>query len=305
MKDALYKLHNALLAHPDITIIANEPMSRHTSVKIGGAAELFCELSSVEAVCVALNCARELDIEPFIMGNGTNLLVDDSGIPGAVFKINGGKCEVSGDCICVDAGVSIATLARKAKDNSLSGLECAYGIPGTVGGAVVMNAGAYGFEIKDVLVESTYLDENGIVKTLGTDEHNFGYRTSFFKEHPKCIVLSAKIKLIRGNKEEIEGKMNDILARRREKQPLEFPSAGSVFKRPEGYFTGALIEQSGLKGYSIGGAQVSEKHAGFIINKDNATGKDVKELIEYIKETVFENYGVELEREVLYAPSRK
>lgn len=298
----LDKLYENLCDHKDIICRKDEPISKHTSFKIGGMAKLFCELKSEEAIGYAIAEARKLDISPFILGNGTNILFPDEGVEYPIFKISDSEIKMNGDELFVTAGTSLIQLSIFAKENSLSGFEFAYGIPGTVGGAIVMNAGAYGSEIKDVLVESTYLDENGNIKILSADEHNFGYRESFYKENPKNVVLNAKFKLISGNREEIGAKMADILSRRRDKQPLEYPSAGSVFKRPEGYFAGALIEQSGLKGHTIGGAQVSEKHAGFIVNRGDATCEDVKKLIEYIKEKVYKDSGVTLECEVMFAP---
>lgn len=302
MKSSFEKLHSELSLCKDIICRKDELLSKHTSFKIGGKTELFCELNSESAISYAFLKARELDITPYVLGNGTNILFPDDGVNYPVFKICGKKIDVSDDVITCDAGVSLMQISLEAKKNGLTGFEFAYGIPGTVGGAVVMNAGAYGSEIKDVLIESTYLDASGNIKTLKADEHNFGYRKSFYKENPENIVLSAKFKLNQGNTDEIAEKMSDILSRRKEKQPLEYPSAGSVFKRPEGYFAGALIEQSGLKGHTIGGAQVSEKHAGFIINRGGAAYDDVKKLVEYIKDRVYKEYGVNLECEIIFAP---
>lgn len=305
MDRALQELYKILNGHPDATLLWNEPMTKHTTFKIGGPAELFCELKTPQVAVHALEAAYRLGIRPFVMGNGSNLLVADEGIPGAVFKISGGECRRSGIFVALDAGVTLAAVARFALRQGLSGFEFAYGIPGTVGGAVVMNAGAYGFEMQDVLVETSYLTPEGEVVRIGRRDHEFGYRTSFFKTHPDCVVLTTKIGLREGDPAQIEEKMNEILERRRSKQPLELPSAGSVFKRPAGHYAGGLIEQCGLKGYRIGGAEVSPKHAGFIVNVGGATAADVLRLIEHIQETVLRECGVVLECEVLCAPCRK
>ncbi len=304
MTDRFEKLYNELSSHEGIVCKWNEPLSKHTSFKIGGETKLFCELYGVKSISYAIMKAKEFGLSPYVLGNGTNVLFPDSGVGYPVFKICGNKIDTQNDVIACDSGASLMQVSLEAKKKELTGLEFAYGIPGTVGGAVVMNAGAYGSEIKDILVESTYLDKYGNIKTLNAEQHNFGYRQSFYKENPENIVLSATFKLNYGNADEISAKMADILVRRKEKQPLEYPSAGSVFKRPEGYFAGALIEQSGLKGYTIGGAQVSEKHAGFIINRGGATCDDVKNLVFYIKEKVHKDHGVGLECEIIFAPEK-
>jgi len=299
------ELYKFLSGHPDISLFEDEPMSKHTTFKIGGPAELLCELKTNNVVVKALNKARELGIVPFVMGNGSNLLVDDSGIPGVVFKISGANWYVKETAILVDAGTPLVKIATVARRMGLTGLEFAYGIPGTVGGAVYMNAGAYDGEMSKVVESVTYADEHGFIKKLKGEDCEFGYRTSFFKKNPGCVILSANLTLKLGVSEEIDAKMSDFMNRRKDKQPLDMPSAGSVFKRPEGHFAGALIEKCGLKGYSIGGAQVSEKHAGFIVNKGNATCDDVKKLIAHIQETVLRECGVEMECEVLCAPTNK
>lgn len=302
MEQSILEIKKSLEMHPDLNIRENEPMSRHTTFKIGGPAELFIEAKTVQAMVYALQCSYEKGYRPFVFGNGSNLLVADKGIPGIVLKISGGECLLDGQFLMVDSGVTLTAAARFALSHGMSGLEFMYGIPGTIGGAVVMNAGAYGREISDVLVETTYLSIEGNVLRIGHDAHLFGYRDSFFKRNPDNIVLSTKLMLISGEPLAIESRMNELLARRKLKQPLEFPSAGSVFKRPVGYFAGALIEQCNLKGYCIGGAQVSPKHAGFIVNTGNATCEDVLRLIEHIKNTVLKETGVDLECEVLCAP---
>ncbi|MEG2570371.1 MAG: UDP-N-acetylmuramate dehydrogenase [Clostridia bacterium] len=297
------RLSQALRADAGLVILRDEPMSRHTTFKIGGPAELFIAAKTSESAENAIRCTRELGIAPFIMGRGSNLLVEDAGISGVVIALDGGKITRNGNVLCADAGASLAAVARFARDECLTGLEFSYGIPGTVGGAVVMNAGAYGHEMREIVLRSTYLDTQQNICALSADMHNFGYRTSFYKSGDN-IILSAEFTLTHGDKSEIQKMMDEIQMRRRSKQPLELPSAGSVFKRPEGHFAGGLIEQCGLKGMTIGGAQVSEKHAGFIVNIGGATCCDVLALIEYIKETVLREVGVELECEVLLAPKK-
>ena len=239
----------------------------------------------------------------FVIGNGSKLLVLDGGIRGLVIKLGSkfSNAVVDGEYITAEAGLSMPRLAILAKDNGLAGLEFASGIPGYLGGGVFMNAVAYGGELSNVIEEVTYLDKNNEVKTLTKEELEFGYRKSFFKNHKEegNIILQAKFKLAQGNKEEIEAKMKENNDSRKSKQPLEYPNAGSTFKRPEGYFVGKLIDDLGLKGYRIGGAEVSTKHSGFIVNVDHAKAKDVKDLIDYIKEKVFEANKVKLEEEII------
>lgn len=276
-------------------IFCNEPMKKHTTFKTGGNADILVTPTSKEEL---IECLK-LNVPKLIIGNGSNLVVKDGGIRGLVIKttkVNGIKLE-NDDILEAETGCFLGKIAMFARDNSLTGFEFASGIPGTLGGAVSMNAGAYGGEIKDVVIESTYADTSGNVYTISNEEHEFGKRKSFFtgKEY---IVLSSKIKLARGEYEEIKNKMDELRVARNTKQPITMPSAGSVFKRPEGYFAGKLIEDSGLKGYRIGGAEVSTLHAGFIVNVDNATSKDILDLIKHIQETVKKNYGVLLETEV-------
>lgn len=276
-------------------ILENEPMRKHTSFKIGGPAAVMFIPNSEEAAQSAVNALK--DVKYTVIGNGSNLLVRDEGYDGVVIKISAAMSgvETDGDIITAQSGAALSKVGNAAKTAQLSGFEFACGIPGTVGGAVYMNAGAYGGEMKDIVISSRCMDENGAISEV--TEHNFGYRTSVYKDSGK-IILSAKFRLAPGNADEIGAKMLDFAKRRSDKQPLEYPSAGSVFKRPEGYFAGQLIEQAGLKGYRIGGACVSEKHSGFIINQGGATCSDVLALIEHIKETVYRQFGVELEQEV-------
>ena len=282
-------------------LLMDEPMSRHTTFKIGGPAEIFVEAKDVEALKNLVSWAEESKLKYMLLGNGSNLLVSDKGIEGAVITLGGEFKDirlVSEDTIACGAGVTLAKLSSFALENSLEGLEFAWGIPGTVGGAVFMNAGAYGGEIKDVLKTCRHMTQDGQVVTLSEKDFNFGYRKSIYKEN-KWTILDCVFKLKKGNKEDIKAKMTDFMNRRTSKQPLEYPSAGSVFKRPEGNFAGTLIEQCGLKGTSVGGACVSEKHAGFIINKGGATCKDVCDLVELIQKTVKDKTGYQLERELI------
>ena len=280
-------------------VFENEPLYTRTSFKIGGPADLLIECREISNLPVLLKEIKANEIPLTVMGNGSNLLVSDSGIKGVVLVIADDSVTVLGDTIKASAGVKLSKLCNVALENGLSGLEFGFGIPGTVGGAVYMNAGAYGGEIKQVITSVTSITRSGEIVTRNVDELELGYRTSVFKENTD-VILSAEFKLMQDEKETIREKMYDFLSRRKDKQPLEFPSAGSTFKRPEGHFAGALIEQCGLKGFSIGGAEVSTKHAGFVINRGNATCNDVKELIKHIQETVFSKTGVMLETEVIY-----
>ncbi|MBQ2866258.1 MAG: UDP-N-acetylmuramate dehydrogenase [Clostridia bacterium] len=275
----------------------NEPLSRHISFRLGGEAKRFILLDIADAPALLKELAASGEKYAFL-GNGTNVLVRDGGFDGTVIKLKSGEVQVNGGRLSVSAGTTLAQLAQTACEHSLTGLEFAHGIPGTVGGAVMMNAGAYGGEIKDVLVNTVYCTPEGEVRTLTQKEHRFGYRTSFFKEHPEYLILSAEFEPKRGESSEIKNAMAELARRRRESQPLDKPSAGSTFKRPEGYFAGKLIEDSGLKGFTIGGAQVSQKHAGFVINAGNATCRDVLALCSHIQKTVYDRFGVTLEREI-------
>lgn len=281
------------------TVLENEPMSKHTSFKIGGPAKLFVSPADSNALSELITNCKNYDIPTVYFGNGSNILFNDYGFDGVVISTSR-MTEISlqdENIIECGSGVKNSVLCQFALENSLSGFEFLWGIPGTVGGAAFMNAGAYGGEIKDVIVGCEYITADGEIKEMSSDEMDLSYRHSIFSENGG-IITKVKLRGKLDNKEVIRALMDELMDRRRTKQPLEFPSAGSVFKRPEGYFAAALIEECGLKGESIGGAQVSEKHSGFIINTGNATASDVKQLVEIIKETVFMQKGVQLECEI-------
>ena len=286
----------------NLKIWCNEPMSKHTSFKIGGNADIFIIINSINDLTTVIEILNNFNVPFFIIGNGSNLLVSDKGIRGAVIKLGGEFLNIKlidENTIECGAGVLISKLCSFACQNSLSGLEFAYGIPGTAGGAVFMNAGAYGGEMKDVLKEATVLDSEGQIRRIPAGKLAMGYRTSVIKE-AGYMVLEAVISLKKGDPDQIRETMKDLTQRRISKQPLEYPSAGSTFKRPEGYFAGKLIMDSGLRGYTHGGAQVSEKHCGFVINTGGATARDVCELMEHVQKTVYEKYNVKLEPEVKF-----
>ena len=275
-----------------------ESMCRHTSFRTGGPADWFVIPDTPEELAAALAVCKKTDTPWYILGNGTNLLVGDKGIRGAVFSMERfDRMEVSGTRIRAGAGLLLSRLANGAFKEGLSGLEFVAGIPGSVGGAAVMNAGAYGSEIKNCLVSAAALDPEGRVRTYKAEELSLGYRTSRFLTSGE-IVLEAEFSPERGKKEEIQARMEELSRKRREKQPLEYPSAGSTFKRPEGYFAGQLIEEAGLKGLSVGGASVSEKHAGFVINRERATSADILSLCREVQARVDGRFGVKLELEV-------
>ena len=282
-------------------VFTGEAMSRHTTFKIGGPADYFLMPDKDTDVGRIVKICKESAIPYFILGNGSNLLVGDGGYRGAVIQIykNMSAVTVEGTEITVQAGALLSSVAAAAKNAALTGFEFAGGIPGTMGGAVVMNAGAYGGEMKDVLTEVTVMDEEGEIVTLPADKLELGYRTSIIKT-AGYIVLEAKLQLKEGNPEVIRETMKDLTIRRTTKQPLEYPSAGSTFKRPEGYFAGKLIMDSGLAGYQVGGAQVSEKHCGFVINTGGATARDVRTLMDNVRDIVYKKYGVTLEPEVKF-----
>lgn len=276
------------------------PMKMYTSFRTGGNAAIMICPKSENALYEVVEICKKNDIRPFILGNGTNLLVSDKGIDNVVIHIGKGfdKIELIDETtVRCESGCSLMKLCRFALENGLTGLEFAYGIPGTVGGAMYMNAGAYDGEMKDVAVSCDYITFDGEKGTLSADEMDLTYRHSAFCDSDK-IIVSALFKLEKGSRTEIENKMNELMARRKDKQPIEYPSAGSTFKRPTGYFAGKLIEECGLRGKSIGGAQVSEKHCGFIINKNNATSADIMDLIEFVRDEVLEQKGIMLETEV-------
>lgn len=275
------------------------PMSAYTTFQIGGPADLLIEPENIESLSKLIKLCRKENVPFMVMGAGSNLLVSDRGIDGVVFRLSRGFDEISiaGTQVIAGAGISLAKLAKSVQRAGLSGLEFASGIPGTLGGAVVMNAGAYGGEMKDVVTEVTYLNSDGEIETVAGEALDFSYRHSVFSGGGK-YVLSAKMCLLPKASEKIAETMRELNRRRKEKQPLEKPSAGSVFKRPEGFFAGKLVEDAGLKGVTVGGAGVSEKHAGFIVNNGGATCGDVVELVEKIKSTVQEKFGVTLETEI-------
>ena len=280
-------------------VLTDELMSGHSTFKVGGPADYYVTPQTyVQAAELVRLCETE-GIAYHIHGNGSNVLYADAGYPGVIISIGKSLSEIKKDnnVLHAGAGVTLAMLAAYAADNSLSGLEFASGIPGTLGGAVTMNAGAYGGEMKDVLVSVTVCDREGNIKTLGNDELELGYRTSIIQKKD-YIVLEAAMKLDKGDSQLIKGRMKELNARRREKQPLEYGSAGSTFKRPEGYFAGQLIEESGLKGYRVGDAMVSTKHAGFVVNVGSATAEDVLSVIRHVQEEVRLRYNIELETEV-------
>ncbi len=292
-----------LLDECKISYLLNESMKAHTTFKTGGQAKVFvCPKNEDELIEVIKICKKE-NKEIFILGNGSNLLVSDDGICDRVVIYIGNGFDyikkIDETTIEVGAGTNLVSLCKFALNEELTGLEFAFGIPGSCGGAAVMNAGAYGGEMKDVLIRCNHVSLNGSKGKFENEELDLSYRHSAYSSS-QYVVTSLIVKLKKGDKKEIEDKMHDLLGRRKDKQPLEYPSAGSVFKRPEGYFAGALIEQSNLKGKRIGGAMVSEKHAGFIINYDNATTKDVTDLIKFCQDTVYEKFGVKLETEIKF-----
>lgn len=278
----------------------NEPLSKHTSFKIGGDAAIFISPSSPRQIADLIGLATSNDVRYIFLGKGSNVLFCDSGYDGAIINIGKNLSKISlidDSTIYCEAGMPLSKLCLFAMENSLTGLEFAYGIPGSVGGAAYMNAGAYGGEMKDALVQVRYIDENGNVKTAENDELDFSYRHSLFTDSGKCI-LGCTFKLDPGDKSEIKSKMDDFIHRRQTKQPLDFPSGGSTFKRPEGAYASALIDQCGLKGMRVGGAMVSKKHAGFVINYNNATCQDVLDLVEKVKRIVKDKTGFTLECEI-------
>ena len=280
----------------------NEPMSKHTSFKTGGNAEIYIIAKTEDEVKKVIKYSEDKDIPLHIMGNGTNFLVQDSGIRGIMLKIDIQTLYINESdqnevIVTAGAGIKIMGLAQILKQKGLTGFEELSGIPGTIGGANRMNAGAHGKEIKDIIIETKCIDKNGKTIVFKNNEQNLVYRSSIFKNN-KYIIIETKLKLSKGNTEDIEQKMIKYLKQRREKQPLEYPSAGSTFKRGNGFITSKLIDECGLKGYSIGGAQISEKHAGFIINKGDATSKDILDLIEYTKKKVYEKFEVIIEEEI-------
>ena len=282
-------------------VLVDEPMKRHTTFRIGGPADFFLLPSTVDEVRGILEICREEELSYFILGNGSNLLVSDKGYRGVIIQLyrNFSNISVEGNEICASSGALLSQIAAAARNASLTGFEFAGGIPGTLGGAVFMNAGAYGGELKDVLKEAVVMTEQGEILTLPVEKLDMGYRTSRIKK-AGYLVLEARLVLEQGDMDKIRDITKDLTEKRVSKQPLEYPSAGSTFKRPEGYFAGKLIMDAGLRGYQVGDAQVSEKHCGFVINKGNATAADVLTLIENVREKVQEQFGVTLEPEVKF-----
>lgn len=281
-------------------VFTQEPMAKHTTFRVGGPADYFLAPTTMEGVKDALAICKKENLPYYIVGNGSNLLVSDAGYRGVIIQIyrNLNEVTVENDYIIrTQAGAAMSTVAKAALNHELTGMECLSGIPGTIGGAVTMNAGAYGGEIKDILVEVTIIDESGEICTIPANELELGYRTSVIAKKG-YVVLEAVLSLEKGDGEQILARMNELKDQRVSKQPLEFPSAGSTFKRPEGYFAGKLIQDAGLAGYTVGGAQVSPKHCGFVVNVGGATASDVYQLICDVQKTVREKDQVELEPEV-------
>lgn len=284
-----------------VEFLFDEPLSKYTSFEIGGKCDILVKPNNADCIREILKCCRENGIKYYILGKGSNVLVSDNGLHGVVIVISSALSNVwlkDDEHIYCDAGASLVKICTFARENSLTGFEFAYGIPGSVGGALFMNAGAYGGEMKDVVESCAYLDENFDLKLMNADEMQLSYRHSIFCEKD-YVIVGVVLKLKKGDKDEITAKMSELMEKRRSKQPLEYPSAGSTFKRPEGDFAARLIEASGLKGYSCGGAQVSEKHSGFVINKGGATFDDVMDVVKGVKEKVYADSGVMLECEIL------
>lgn len=280
-------------------VLVNEPMKKHTTFRIGGPADYFVMPSLPEQIAGVVKLCRKQEIPYFVMGNGSNLLVSDKGFHGVIIQIYDRFQQIrwNENRAVVQAGCLLSRFGKEAAEHSLTGFEFATGIPGTMGGAVAMNAGAYGGEMKDCLVSVTMMDTAGNIRRYLKDELELGYRTSAASRY-NLVVLEAEVELTKGNAEEIQQKLITLKNARKEKQPLEYPSAGSTFKRPEGYFAGRLIQDAGFKGYKHGGAMISDKHSGFVINYNNATARDVLELIQTVQKGVLERFGVELEMEV-------
>ncbi len=298
MNNDVYAALGQIISKQDI--LENELMSRHTTFRTGGPASLFLRPRTTEEIKGVLKLLKRAEVDFFILGNGSNLLVSDKGFDGVIISLaNFADINIEDETkVVAQAGAMNSSIAMLARDNSLTGFEFAAGIPGTIGGAMIMNAGAYGGEMKDITSKVTVLSSDGEVIKLDNQAMKFGYRTSAIKGK-NFVVLSAVLDLQKGDKGEIAGKMQELALKRKEKQPLEYPSAGSTFKRPEGYFAGKLIEDAGLRGFTVGGAAVSEKHCGFVINKGNATSADIYELIRRVQDKVYEDFSVKLEPEVI------
>ena len=291
-----YKLLGEFYNEEDITV--DSPMSEHIYFRVGGPADILVTPVNEEQVVNTLKLCREYNVPYFILGNGSNILVKDGGISGVVIKFNKlNKITTEGNCVTAESGALLKDVSKAALENNLRGFEFACGIPGSIGGAVFMNAGAYDGEMAHVIKSARVIDENCNIKNLTKEELELGYRSSIVMKKG-YVVIEATVELESGEYASIKDKIDDLTNRRESKQPLEYPSAGSTFKRPEGYFAGKLIQDSGLKGFSIGGAAVSEKHSGFVIKKGGATAKDVLDVIAHVQQTVKENFDVELHTEV-------
>lgn len=286
---------------PEERLLFHEPMSRHTTFRVGGEAECMAVVETKEELSQLVSYLGRIEQDYFVLGNGSNLLVGDKGYRGIIVKMGPhlSAVRVERDHIAAGAGALLSRVASAAREAALSGLEFAAGIPGSIGGAVVMNAGAYDGEMKQIVQMVRVMDKEGEILTLDNDTMEFGYRTSIIRDRP-FIVLGVVLKLTPGNKEEIGARMEELMKQRKSKQPLEYPSAGSTFKRPEGYYAGKLIMDAGLRGYRIGGAQVSEKHCGFVINAGGASAADIREVIEEVQERVRDRFHVRLEPEVIF-----
>lgn len=294
----MQEIYNKLITKIDSKrVLLNEPMSKHTTFKIGGPADIFVKVNDTEELKFLLSLAKTKNIPVTVLGNGSNVLVKDNGIRGIVLKIDFKEILVKDETLEIGTGVLLSKASRVALENELTGLEFASGIPGTFGGALYMNAGAYGGQIGDKIITTTYIDENLDIKTITQEENEFSYRKSVFQKN-NGIILSGKIKLEKGKAEEIKEKMEEYSKTRKEKQPLNMPNAGSAFKRGDGFITAKLIDECGLKGYKIGDAQISTLHAGFIVNTGKATANDVLNLIKYTQEKVKEKFGIDIEPEI-------
>lgn len=298
MADNIFDIISNIISKENIRI--GEPLKKHTTFRIGGNADYFVAPADKEQLAELISRLTSNDIKYYILGNGSNVLAPDEGYSGVIIYIgeNLSKIEVRDEkYIFAEAGAMLSKTAKTALEHSLTGMEFAAGIPGSIGGAVTMNAGAYGGEIKDIILEATLCDKAGNIFKLTGDELMLSYRHSIIQERD-FVVLDCLFKLEKGEEDKIRKLMSELSMKRREKQPLEYPSAGSTFKRPEGYFAGKLIDDAGLRGYTVGGAQVSEKHCGFVVNKGNATSKDVKELMQYVSDEVFRQFGIRIEPEI-------
>ena len=286
---------------PANQVYIDEPMSKHTTFKVGGNADIFVKISDTDQLRELIKCFKRASIPFFIKGNGSNILVSDRGYQGVVLEIAElfNEITIEGTTVKVSSGALMSTVSKKVMEAGLKGMEFASGIPGTIGGGVVMNAGAYGGELKDIVTEVYVLNEDGEILRLDNKAMEFGYRSSVIKNR-SLVVLSVSLSLVRGDIAQIKATMDDLTQKRVSKQPLEYPSAGSTFKRPDGYFAGKLIMDTGLRGYTLGGAAVSEKHCGFVINKGQATATDIYELIQEIQDKVKVKFDVNLEPEVIF-----